>query len=1002
MTHDDTFSHPISPGVDADGSITYAIGAVEPTRAHAVSSARTISLDGTWDFRFHPSPPLDEGVPAFATQGAQAQGPWRAIDVPGHWCLAPDAPSRPAYTNVTFPFPIDPPYVPDDNPTGDYCRVIDLSDLPAGGRVLLRFLGVESHARVWIDGTEVGSFLGSRLTHDLDITDAVASRSRHLLAVRVHQFSAGSYLEDQDQWWLPGIFRSVLVVHKPTGGIADLTVDTDFDPQTRTGYAHVKALCSPGVTVDFTSTLPVQNHTVVANEHGVAEATWSLAEAQPWSPARPRCFEVSASTDTETLTVTSGFTRIAIVDGQLQANGRRLVIRGMNRHEITAEGGRVFDRERARADLLLMKRHNVNAIRTAHYTPHPELLDLCDELGLWVMVECDIETHGFEAVDWRGNPASEPIWRAAILDRVNRMLARDRNHPCVFSWSLGNESWTGPHLAAAARLIRDIDPMRPVHYEGDYEADYQDFHSRMYPTLEEIDAFFAESGPLAVESHPCSRLTPDQRAHARSRPYIMIEYLHAMGTGPGECERTWRPVREHPTHAGGFVWEWRDHALKLPDGHLGYGGDYGEDIHDGNFVCDGMVDASSRPSAGLAAWANTVAPVWASLEDGRIVVRNDDDIDGYDVEVRLLTWSSGTRTHQVSLAPGATLPLDVTPPRDLRAIAVCERWEGPDADETAVTDLTDPEAPLGGIGTVRQGWRLVSVRPCTTTHPADLPGDCADSATDLPFVAGLPAAWTPRVLTWRAPTDNDSGHGHLDYWGADPHTTTGAGLGRRGPSSADRWYAAGLHLARTTTRSLSEESWRARTASPLGTWSLETTMACTRVSPASWRLSIAAEPTGEWPLIIPRIGYSWRLPADLSDIAWLGWGPTISYSDMREGTWPGLFAGQPEAMWEHSLHPQESSSRVGVASLAFTCDDQRWRVDFSEGVSVSLCPYTPRELTDAAHSWQLPSSDAWWLTVDGIHHGLGSRSCGPDVRPRSQAHPTSTRFNVTITALSRI
>ncbi|CAM5720537.1 beta-galactosidase OS=Streptomyces alboniger OX=132473 GN=CP975_28640 PE=3 SV=1 [Streptomyces alboniger] len=438
--------------------------ALPPRAWYPESDAPALSLNGTWRFRL--SPTADAEDDSFATgggghdhgsrddQGQESRGgqaSWGDITVPGHWVL--QGHGSPAYTNQLYPFPVDPPRVPTENPTADHLRTFDLpADWPASGGATLRFDGVESFARVWLNGTELGSFKGSRLAHEFDVGELLRPAG-NVLAVRVHQWSSGSYLEDQDQWWLPGIFRDVTLLHRPEGSPGDHFVHATYDHRTGTGTLRVDA-GTPG--------------RVTLAELGIDIATGEsvTVPVQPWTAETPRLYDAALATPGERVPLRVGFRTVALEDGLIKVNGRPLLFRGVNRHEFHPETGRTLDAETMRADVLLMKQHNINAVRTSHYPPHPAFLDLCDELGLWVIDECDLETHGFGAVNWRANPVDDDRWTPALLDRAARMVERDKNHPSIVMWSLGNECGTGRGLTAMAEWIRARDDSRLLHYEA--------------------------------------------------------------------------------------------------------------------------------------------------------------------------------------------------------------------------------------------------------------------------------------------------------------------------------------------------------------------------------------------------------------------------------------------------------------------------------------------------------------------------------------------------------
>lgn len=444
-------------------------GALPPRAWYASSDATSLSLNGSWRFRL--SATVDAEDDSFAAEGYDA-GDWAEVSVPGHWVL--QGHGSPIYTNHLYPFPVDPPRVPTENPTGDHVRTFDLpSEWPSDGGAVLRFDGVESCARVWLNGTDIGEFKGSRLPHEFAVGHLLKP-SGNVLAVRVHQWSAGSYLEDQDQWWLPGIFRDVTLLHRPAGSALDFFVHASYDHLAGEGTLRVDSdvdgrVLVPALDIDVATGEPV------------------TVPVRPWTAETPRLYDGELVTEGERVPLRIGFRTVALEDGLIKVNGRAILFKGVNRHEWHPEKGRALDLETMREDVLLMKRHNINAVRTSHYPPHPAFLDLCDEYGLWVIDECDLETHGFTEQAWRDNPVDDDRWTPALLDRTARMVERDKNHPSVVIWSLGNEAGTGRGLTAMAEWIRGRDTSRLIHYEGDIDCRDTDMYSRMYADHAEVE-----------------------------------------------------------------------------------------------------------------------------------------------------------------------------------------------------------------------------------------------------------------------------------------------------------------------------------------------------------------------------------------------------------------------------------------------------------------------------------------------------------------------------------
>lgn len=1016
-------------GVGAQTISTGVRSRTVPPSATVASDAETVSLDGTWRCRF--SRYAGQLTDDVANPGLD-DGGWDEITVPGHWVLEEGQPwGAPIYTNVVYPIPLDPPHVPDDNPTMDHRRTFEVpQEWTASGRVVLRTDGVESFARIWVNGTLAGDRLGSRLVHELDVTDLIHPGTNHL-AMRVQQWSVGTYLEDQDQWWLPGIFREVTLRHRPVGCVDDVWVRTAYTPSSREGRLTVE------VRADDTAwpvrvTVPELGVDVTAQSPGEPLEV-AIPDVAPWSDEDPHLYEVHVEATGEHVTTRTGFRTIAVRDGVLLANNRPLHLRGVNRHEIDLHVGRVFDEDRVREDLALMKRHNVNAIRTAHYPPHPGVLDLADELGLWVMLECDLETHGFELDDWHRNPSDDPWWREHCLDRIERTVERDKNHPSIFSWSLGNESGRGENLAEMAAWVRDRDPDRLVHYEGDHQADYTQIYSRMYPALEEMTAFLEPEGPIAVAHHPASDVTEEQAARARHLPYLLVEYLHAMGTGPGGAADYARVIESDPRICGGFIWEWRDHALaaRTSDGtaYLAYGGDFGEVLHDGNFCADGMVSAHGAPSSGLLDWAQTIAPVRATWDGDDVVVtsrRQHTTTEDLEIAWRVEVDGVEVKSGVLDLAPVAPASA-VRVPRPFAGTLLATSPDGEAWLTLEVRTATTLAYAVPGLVLHRAQacLRAAEVAPPTPRGTSASPRMPRD--TDVPVapgtirlgpalleratgrllalgdpVAGGIATTDHGLTTWRPPTDNDGGHGALDYFSVDPESTLGAGAGARGPSSAERWLAVGLD--RMVPRVVRVDSGvdhlevTTRWAAAGQAEGIVAEQRWTAVDERTVEMSLRVTPDGEWIGTWPRVGLHLALPLADWSAQWFGLGPGESYPDLAEGVHVGRHQRDLADLVDDQVVPQEAGHRSDVRWLQLSRGGASGLVvqRLSGTLGFGLRPWSPAELTAATHPHELPLPSAAHLTLDLAQNGLGSRSCGPDVRPEWALRPVPLSTSVTL------
>lgn len=1026
MSHSEATPYPyyedVSPG---SGTL--------PPRSHPrTSDARRLDLSGTWRFRL--SPGASTASTDFAHPEFDATA-WDELPVPAHWGLHAGEGARtyppPIYTNTGYPFPVDPPRVPSEhNPTGDHRLVFDLpDDWPEAGGAVLRFEGVDSCARVWLNGRELGTFQGSRLPHEFSVGplaggDRTGDHAAHtlrrrgnVLAVRVHQWSAGSYLEDQDQWWLPGIFREVTLLHRPEGSVTDHFVHAAYDHRSGRGTLRVDSV--PGGRV----TVPELGLDLASGES-------ATVPVEPWTAEAPRLYAGELATEGERVPLRIGFRTVVVEDGLLKVNGERVLFRGVNRHEFHPETGRTLDLETMRRDVLLMKQHNINAVRTSHYPPHPAFLDLCDEFGLWVIDECDLETHGFHAVNWRRNPADDDRWTPALLDRAARTVERDKNHPAVIMWSLGNECGTGAGLSAMAAAIRERDPDRPLHYEGDPSCADVDVYSRMYTPHAEVEEIGRRAEPPLAD--------PELDTRRRSLPFILCEYAHAMGNGPGGLSEYQRLFETYERCQGGFVWEWIDHGIarRAPDGsrYFAYGGDFGEELHDGNFVCDGLLFPDRTPSPGLVEYKKVIEPVRIEPVGGPgpgpggapgagpvSGVRVSNLHDFIDLSHLVFRWTYEVAGEPVAqgelavppLAPGESA--DVKPP-------LVERPEQPagEAVWTVRAELAADTAwaPAGhevawgqwlaDVGGAAGGGSERSAAPTEAPSAAAAPGEPPTSTPAAPrrsedgaaivlgpgvfdpatgvlrSLGGQPVVG-PRLDVWRAPTDNDEGA----PW--QPDTRYGT-----------VWRRAGLHRLHHRTDRVRAEDGALTVESKVAPAATDRALSVVyhwTATAARLRLTVSVIPEGDWDFPLPRLGVRLGVPGTLGEAQWYGGGPGEAYPDTRAASRLGRYAMSVDAMQTPYVRPQENGARADVRWARLRGTDGGWlRVDGEPPFWFTARRWTTEELDAAEHTPDLTPGDRIWLNLDHGQHGIGSQSCGPGVLPAHWLVAGPATFSFTFAA----
>ncbi|WP_426567947.1 glycoside hydrolase family 2 TIM barrel-domain containing protein [Streptomyces canus] len=943
--------------------------------------AGALSLDGPWRFQLLPAPDAPVGAV------------WSSTRVPGAWTMQ-DTDDLPQYTNIRMPYTEFPPRSPADNPTGVYEREVEVPAEWSGRRIVLQVGAAESVLLVHVDGRPVGLSKDSHLAAEFDLTGVVRAGQRAAVRLTVVKWSDASHIEDQDQWWHGGITRSVLLYATDPLHLADVAVRARRDGELRVDCrVRDAAGALPGgwyVTGELDG-LPLAQDTALDRAHeedgrvsdflGEVRLRTVVRAVRPWSAETPELYGLTVrlhradGTVSDTARYRVGFRDVEVVGRDLLVNGERVFVRGVNRHDFHPLTGRTVSPEDMRADLVLLKRFGFNAIRTAHYPNDPALYDLADELGLYVVDEADIESH-----DHAHEIADDPRYLNAFVDRVSRMVLRDKNHPCVIVWSLGNESDYGAHHDAAAGWVRRHDPTRPVQYEGAAKRGWAD--------------------PDVASDIACPMYAPleDCLAHALSgrqtKPLIQCEYSHAMGNSNGTLADHWAAIEATPGLQGGFIWEFWDHGIlqRVSDGRpagrggaglydngvtapghrWAYGGDFGEPYHDGAFVADGVVFPDRTPKPVLYEHRELAAPVrLRCFRHEGLVLANHQHFRG-------LEWLAAE--WELSLADGGTL----TAPAELPSLR---------PGETAVVPLPF-ELPADG------GEAWLTLRVTTAEDLPWAPRGTEVCAPQLRLRAAVPAKEEPAVAAavevdgdgllvhplltaaptlslWRAPTDNDE-------------------LG----GIATRWRSWGLDALVRRPLSVHRDGVSvtvvAEYAGPTGV--VRHRQVLTPVE-GGLRIDEEAELPEEFD-DVARVGSVFATVAGLDLLEWFGQGPWESYPDRSAGAPVGHHSLPVDALFTPYLRPQESGGRHGVRRFTLTAPDATGlAVTLDEPRQVSVTRYRAEDLTAVAHHDELVPRDGCVVHLDAAHRGLGTASCGPDTFVSYLVAPGVHRWSWTLRVL---
>ncbi|MFJ9589004.1 glycoside hydrolase family 2 TIM barrel-domain containing protein [Streptomyces acidicola] len=974
-----------------------------------------LSLDGRWRFQLLPSPEAEPG-PA-----------WSWSSVPGAWTMQ-DTTDLPQYTNVRMPWTEFPPDSPAANPTGVYERDVDIPADWAGRRIVLQVGAAESVLLVHVDGRPVGLSKDSHLAAEFDLSDAVRPGESATVRLTVVKWSDASHIEDQDQWWHAGITRSVLLYATDPLHLADVTVRARCDGSLRVdcrvrsaagalpdGWYVTGRLDGQDLAQDSEFDRLNAEDERVSDFLGEARLRATVRDVRTWTAETPELYGLTVrlhradGSVADTSTHRVGFREVEIRGRDLLVNGERVYIRGVNRHDFHPLTGRTVSYEDMRADLVTLKRFGFNAIRTAHYPNDPALLDLADELGFYVVDEANIESH-----DHAHEIADDPRYASAFVDRVSRMVLRDKNHPSVIIWSLGNESDYGANHDAAAGWVRRHDPTRPVQYEGAAKLDWaatddaSDIACPMYAPIEDCVAH-ALSGE-------------------QTRPLIQCEYSHAMGNSNGTLADHWAAIESTPGLQGGFIWEFWDHGILQrvndgrPAGRAGaglydnavaapglrwaYGGDFGEAVHDGAFIADGVVFPDRTPKPVMYEHREIAAPVRLSVEgEGtwRVLrVHNRQhfrDLSWLAAEWEFAAADGGSWTVPAALpdvAPGGAAVIDRPEVRGgageiwltLRVTTAADEPWAPRGTEVCSPQVRWYEAeagePVVGDGTagVKEDDADEGAARDSLGHPgsrAGGPGSDARPETDADGLLLHPLLTAPPVLClWRAPTDNDV-------------------LG----GMADRWRAWGLDRAERETVSVERKGARvlvrarwATAAGPVGHEQAFTALRDGRVFVEE--TAVLPEELSD----VARVGTVFETVAGLDRFAWYGQGPWESYPDRAAGAPVGHYSAAVDELFTPYLRPQESGGRHGVRHFSLTGDGGHGlAVRLDEPRQVSVTRYRAEDLTAAAHHDELVPRPGCVVHIDAAHRGVGTASCGPDTSPSYLVPPGTHRWSWTLRTL---
>ena len=970
---------------------------------HREESDRMQLLNGTWKFQYFNS--IYDIQDSFFEKNYDTEN-FDEIQVPSVWQMAGYDTHQ--YTNIRYPFPFDPPYVPQDIPCGTYAHTFVYHKDENAPKAFLNFEGVDSCFYVWINGSYIGYSQVSHMTSEFDVTD-VLQDGTNTVAVLVMKWCDGSYLEDQDKFRMSGIFRDVYILKRPKQAISDYHIKTRIEDMLAKVEIEMKFYSPLNVKISIED----RNGAVVALGSIAEEGTAVLEIASPelWNTENPYLYKLILETENEVIVDHIALRKIEIKDQVIYLNGQKIKFRGVNRHDSDPVTGFTINPEQITTDLTLMKQHNFNAIRSSHYPNAPFFYEMCDKYGFMVIDEADIEAHGpfmiyrKEDTDynrfkrWNEKIADDPVWEEAIVDRVKLMVERDKNRFCIVMWSMGNESAYGCNFEKALEWTKNFDPDRITQYESaryrNYDETYDysnlDVYSRMYPALSEIQEYLDKDG---------------------SKPFLLVEYCHSMGNGPGDFEDYFQMIQDNDKMCGGFVWEWCDHAIAHGTAENGktiyaYGGDHGEEIHDGNFCMDGLVYPDRTVHTGLLEYKNVYRParvISYNKESGELVLHNYMDFDdlkdyvkiSYELTQDGLVISKGILP-EFSVAPhgeGKT-NLKINVPENgkcyLKLIYHLKK-ELPLLDEDHILGFDEievskedtkcklaekwiPKTVVDSELQVNENDTQIHIKGREFAYTID---KRTALFTEMKF-AGREYLNHPMELNiWRAPTDNDMyiksewKKAHYDKAYTRAYTTE---------------VVQGKHGVKITSHASVVAETVQKILDVTITWKIE---AAGKID-----ADIAVTKDDEFP-DLPRFGVRMFLDKKLSAVRYFGMGPQESYCDKHQAASHGLYQANVDDLHEDYIRPQENGSHYDCEYVELNNSRYGIVASAEKAFSFNASYYTQEELEKKTHNYELTESDSVVFCVDYALNGIGSNSCGPVVLEQYRFDDVLFRFQFTL------